>query len=100
MIGQRPTPNGNAEREKIMAQEKRNARSGNVTWREFMNVVAAGRGGEYGRVPRGGLAVGGRPTEELPWVSAARDADVEHAPHVVLHYRTTERRKTWRRTNT
>jgi len=68
--------------------EERNAPSGNIAWREFMNVIEAGRGGEYGRVPRGGLAVGANPTKPTTQLPEEWDADVEHATHVVYHYGT------------
>lgn len=71
-----------------MANKKRNAPAGTVQWREFMAVIEAGRGGEYGRVPRGGHAVGANPTEELTWLPAEWDADTAHATHVVYHYGT------------
>lgn len=71
-----------------MAKAERNAPSGNIAWRELMNVIEAGRGGEYGRVPRGGLAVGANPTKPTTQLPEEWDADVEHASHIVYHYGT------------
>lgn len=71
-----------------MAKMKRNAAAGTVQWREFMAVIEAGRGGEYGRVPRGGLAVGANPTEPMTQLPEEWDTDTAHASHVVYHYGT------------
>ncbi len=71
-----------------MGMQERNALSGNVAWREFMNVIDAGRGGGCGRVPRGGLAVGANPTEAMTQLPGEWDADVIHASHVIYHYGT------------
>lgn len=71
-----------------MAQTKRKSPAGTEQWRAFIAVIDAGRGGGRSHVPRGGLAVGANPTEELTWLPEEWDTDASHATHVVYHYGT------------
>lgn len=71
-----------------MEKMERNAPAGTVQWRELMNVIEAGQGGEHGRVPRGGLAVGATPTKPLTQLPEEWDADAGHAMYIVYHYGT------------
>lgn len=85
---------------KSWATEERTAPSGTPEWRAFMAVIEAGRGGQYGRVPRGGHGVGANPTSEFTRLPEEWDADVSHATHVVYHFGTPVawldgRRNTW-----
>lgn len=61
---------------------------GTGTWQEFQRVINAGRGGSYGRLPRGAAQLGASPTGEPNQLPREWAADVEHASHVVYHYGT------------
>ncbi|MER6605742.1 hypothetical protein ABT282_07455 [Streptomyces sp. NPDC000927] len=69
---------------------KRNAPAGNAQWREFLAVLEAGRGGNGGRLPRGGAQVGPAPASDEPLSQLPEewDGEVAHASLIVYHYGT------------